>query len=113
MATDYDKTEHAEPAQEMAQVAYGVYADYDGEAPDTATLLFCSTEALAEQVCGLLNKDARKWGGLAFVDGYEWKKRFAHSRVLVPLSQRVPRSLAEVMADVDDPDDDEEFPKEG
>jgi len=105
---DYDTTEHAKTAYEQAQVAYGIYADYDGNAPDTASLLFCSTEELAKAVCTILNETPRRWGNLAFVDGSEWSKSFSYSKVFVPLDQKVPRSVAEVMADVEDEGNDED-----
>lgn len=105
---DYDTTEHAEPTQELAQVAYGIYADYDANAPDTASLLFCSTEELAKAVCAILNETPQRWGNLAYVDGFEWSKSFSYNRVFVPLDQNVPRSVAEVMADVEDEGDDED-----
>lgn len=67
----------AEPV--LAIPCWGIFADYDAEAPDTKTLFLVATEELAKEVCAFLNEDPRKWNNLAFVDGWEWKKSFSYS----------------------------------
>ena len=63
--------------QVTAFVGYAIYADYDANAPDTQDLILCDTEELAIRVCDHLNEEPRKWGNLAFVDGWEHTKSFA------------------------------------
>ena len=62
--------------------AFGVFADYDGNAPDTDTLVTVTSEELAKQVCEKLNEDPRSCV-VAFVDGWEHAKRFRYRPVLV------------------------------
>lgn len=71
-------TEHkiAEPV--LAVPCWGIFADYDGNAPDTKVLFLVATEELAKEVCALLNENPRAYGNLAFVDGWEFCKRFGY-----------------------------------
>ena len=87
--------------QVTAYQGYAVFADYDGNAPDTADQLLCDTEELAKQVCDHLNTDPQKWGNLAFVEGYEWSKRFAQ-RVAYSEQNNFPKTFEEVMSRVED-----------
>jgi hypothetical protein len=105
---DYDKTQHAAPVQELAQVVYAIFCDYDGNAPDTCSLILCSTKELADAVLLILNKDPRRWTNLSAVEGYEWSKRFDQSRSYVALDRKVCRSVAEVFESIED----DEFPEE-
>ncbi len=75
----------AEPV--LAIPCWGVYADYDANAPDTATLFLVATEELAQEVCALLNENPRAHGNLAFVDGCEYCKRFEYSSELCPVDR--------------------------
>lgn len=61
---------------------FGVYADYDANAPDTATHILVATEELAKEVCAFLNKDARAWNQ-AFVDGCESCKSWQYRPEMV------------------------------
>lgn len=65
----------AEPV--LAIPCWGIFADYDANAPDTRILFLVSTEELAKEVCAFLNENPRKWGNLACVDGWEHCKRFS------------------------------------
>lgn len=105
---DYDKTEHPAPSQEMAQVVYAIYCDYDGNAPDTESLIVCSTEKLANDVLAILNENPRRWTNLSAVEGYEWSKRFRANKAYVALDAPVCRSVAEVFESIED----DEFPEE-
>lgn len=62
--------------QVTAFQGFAVFASFDGSAPDSEDLIKCETEVVAQQVCDFLNKEPRKWGTLAFIDGYEHSKSF-------------------------------------
>lgn len=62
--------------QVTAFQGFAVFASFDGNAPDSEDLIKCETEVVAQQVCDFLNKEPRKWGQLAFVDGHEHSKFF-------------------------------------
>lgn len=64
----------ADPVQ--AYPCFGVYADYDANAPDTKTFFLVATKELAEEVCEVLNDEPRKWSTLAYVEGWEHTKSF-------------------------------------
>lgn len=61
---------------------YAVYADYDGNASDTEDKILCATKKLAQKVVDHLNVNPRKWGGLAYVDGWEFAKSFKYREAL-------------------------------
>lgn len=54
--------------QVTAYEAFGVFADYDGNAPDTAILAVLSTRKKAEELCDLLN-DGVPTEGLSLDEG--------------------------------------------
>jgi hypothetical protein len=93
--------------QVTAYQGYEIYADYDANAPDTKGLLLCDTEELAIAVCEKLNETPRKWGNMAFVEGYEWSKSFQH-RPVIRLNDDFPKTIEEVMANVEVGDDEDE-----
>lgn len=114
MSDKRDATEHPEPERVTAYRAWGIYADYDANAPDTRDLILVSTEALARDVCDALNEDPRRWGNLAFVDGWEFCKSFQHRLALVEDPSCVRRSVAEVFEkDVEDSGDCEDGEEDG
>ena len=55
--------------------AFGIFADYDANAPATETIVTVTSEELAKEVCGKLNEDPRSYV-VVFVDGWEHAKRF-------------------------------------
>lgn len=67
--------------QVVAFEAFGIFGDYDGNAPDTATICLVSSEELAKLVCASLNEDPRKHN-IVFVDGWESSKMFSYRREL-------------------------------
>lgn len=71
--------EHKVAEAVLAIPCWGIYADYDANAPDTATCFLVATEELAKEVCALLNESPRSYGNLAFVDGWEHCKSFSYS----------------------------------
>jgi hypothetical protein len=93
--------------QVTAYQGYEIYADYDANAPDTKALLRCDTEELAQEVCDKLNETPRKWGNMAFVEGYEWSKSFSY-RVSYSEQDDFPKTVEEVMADVEVGDGEDE-----
>lgn len=60
---------------------WGIYADYDANAPDTQSFYRVATEELAKEVCDFLNEDPRRWN-MAFVDGFESCKSWAYRGTL-------------------------------
>jgi len=74
-----------------------IYADYDGNAPDTADLLLVADEKLAKQVIEELNKAPGEYGNLAYNQGHEWCKRFDHHEVLVEPGTSICETFDEAM----------------
>ena len=99
-----------QPVQAFRGVA--IFADYDGEAPDTEDLILCASVEVADEVCAILNKNPRYWNNLAFVDGSEWCKSFKTRFVTRETVSAFYKSAAEVFekddllndVDWDDPD---------
>jgi hypothetical protein len=81
--------------------AFGIFADYDANAPDTDTLVTVASEELAKQVCEKLNEDPRSHV-VAFVDGWEHAKRFRHRPVLVANPNSACGSLEQALAELGD-----------
>lgn len=90
-------------------IGYGVYADFDGEAPDTDNLIVLSSLVLAEQVAKLLND---KRSTAYYVEGSEWAKRWTVCETLAYVSDIVTsydKAVAMLSDDFgDDEDDDDE-----
>lgn len=87
----------------QATPCFGIYADYDGNAPDTATLALCATRELADDVVVKLNRNPRACGA-AFVDGWEHAKRYAVRDELVPYAERhsrIWRTIGEALEALD------------
>ena len=64
-----------------AFLAWAVYADYDGNAPDTENVVLLASYELAKQV---LAEIASKHNNLCYVDGSEWAKRWRVRMALAP-----------------------------
>ena len=100
------------PKQVTAFQGYGVYADYDAYAPDTEDLVLVANEDQAKQVCAHLNKNPRRWGCLAFVDGLEHRKVFKYREALrlnaAVFATPVEELLKGLEEDRDPPVDDED-----
>ena len=79
--------------------AFGIFADYDANAPDTATLVTVTSEELAKQVCEKLNEDPRSYV-IAFVDGCEHWKRFSHRPELITNPDSACDSFASAVAEM-------------
>jgi hypothetical protein len=79
--------------------AFGIFADYDGNAPDTDTIVTVTSEELAKQVCEKLNEDPRSYV-IAFVDGWEHAKRFRHRPVLIANPDSACDSFASAVAEM-------------
>lgn len=59
-----------------------VYADYDGNAPDTSGVILVADSELATEIAAELNKRPRAYTQ-AVVDGWEHAKRWDHREVFV------------------------------
>jgi len=79
--------------------AFGIFADYDANAPDTYTISLVTSEELAKQVCEKLNEDPRRHM-IVFVDGWEHAKRFCHRPELIANPDSACDSFEQAMADV-------------
>jgi hypothetical protein len=67
--------------QITAYEAYGIFGNYDGNAPDTSTICLVATEQIAKEVCAVLNENPEDHV-IVFVDGWEHSKSFAYRREL-------------------------------
>jgi len=96
----------------LAYPCFGIYADYDANAPDTETYFVVATKELAEEVCAKLNENPRKWGNLGFVDGWEHAKSFSSRPELredaTTIATNLETAWVNVEEDEDDGDDDED-----
>lgn len=63
----------------LAIPCFSIFADYDGNAPDTESFFLVATEELAREVVEILNEDPQSWVALGCVDGYEWSKSFKYT----------------------------------
>lgn len=79
--------------------AFGIFADYDANAPDTDTIVTVTNEELAKQVCEKLNEDPRRYT-IVFVDGWEHAKRFRHRPVLIAKTDSACDSFEQAMAEM-------------
>lgn len=100
------ETQPVELKKADAYEAYGIYADYDGNAPDTETLVLVESEELAKEVCDELNKDPRKYT-VVYVEGWEFSKSFQWRIALTTDPHEVKTTAEEAIA-VLDPDQWEE-----
>jgi hypothetical protein len=64
------------PESVTAYRAYAIFADYDGNAPDSGDVVLVETEELVKQVCQTLNEDPREYA-ICYCEGWEWSKRWA------------------------------------
>jgi len=64
-------------------VAIAVFADYDGNAPDSENVVLLATEELAEQVRKEIEE---KHDNLCFIDGWEWSKQWRTRIAYAPAS---------------------------
>lgn len=72
----------------VAYRAFGIFADYDGVAPDTCSFVLVPTEVIAKEVCDRLNESPREYT-IAFVEGCESAKSFAYREELTESANRV------------------------
>ncbi len=88
-------------------VAYAVYADYDGNAPDSTNVILLATQELAEQV---LQEITTKHNSLCFVDGWEWSKSWRVRPAYAP-AREIATTFAdakEMLGDEDEQDEEED-----
>lgn len=85
--------------QVTAYEAFGIFGDYDGNAPDTSTICYVASEELAKEVCAKLNEDPRKHT-IVFVDGWEWSKRFCYRTELIRDPNEAHTTLADAIAEI-------------
>jgi hypothetical protein len=99
---------HAIAAQVLAFPCFAIFCSYDANAPDTKDIIVVSTEDLAKEVCDLLNEDPRAHSQLAYVEGYEHCKRFEYRSTLRTDSREIRISLAHVVAQLLENEEDED-----
>ena len=66
----------------VAYEAFGIYADYDGNAPDTTDLIIVADEEVAKGLVADFNRNPRAIH-IAYVDGCETSKSYAYRRIAV------------------------------
>jgi hypothetical protein len=90
--------------QVTAYEAFGIFGDYDGNAPDTESVCLVATEDLAKEVCAKLNEDPREYA-IVCVDGWEHSKRFRYRTELTETTEDVRTTLEEAMREITDNED--------
>lgn len=70
------------PKQVTAFQGYAIFAKFDALAPDTKDLILVANKELAKKICDELNKDPRAHGKLAYVEGYEYAKKFSYREAI-------------------------------
>ena len=75
-------------------VAFGVFADYDGNVPDSGNLVLCSSAELAEEVAKVMGD---RFDNTCVTEGWEWAKKWAVAET-VARRKDVICSLDELMA---------------
>lgn len=79
-----------------AYPCYGIFADYDANAPCTEVHFLVATEELAQEVRTLLNEDPRAYNNLAFVDGWEFCKTFRYRESLTTNREEIFTNLEDL-----------------
>ena len=99
--------------------AFGIFGDYDGNAPDTHTICHVASEEVAEQLCAMLNEDPQAYV-VVYVEGYEYAKSFRCRPELVERKDGVHNTLqdaldefSEYLSEDEDEDEDDEDEDEG
>ena len=106
-------TEHELPEGRQTTVydVWAVYKDYDANAPDTETLVWCATEELAREACELLKAAEHSNDGTVLLegekhevacpvcDGWEWCSSYRSHKDIVPEERKgqIARSLLDVV----------------
>lgn len=90
-------------------VAFAIFADYDGNAPDSTNVVLLATQELAEQV---LQEITEKHNSLCYVDGYEWSKRWRVRPAYAP-ARDIATTFAEAKGQLGDEDEQDEDEEEG
>jgi len=82
-----------------AYKAFGIFGDYDGNAPDTSTVCLVATEDLAKEVCAKLNMAPESYN-IICTDGFEWSKRFAYREELTENPNVVCKTFDDAMSEI-------------
>ncbi len=88
-------------------VAYAVYANYDGEAPDSSDVLLVSSKELADAMVPII---AERFDSRCYCEGWEHAKEWQYHEVVAKRDQ-VACTLEEAidaMGDEDEPGDEED-----
>ena len=91
------KKEHhyklADPVK--AYPCFGIFADYNSEAPDSGSLIFVANKALAERVCKILNDTPDD--NIDSNSGHEWCKRYSYEKELVRRKSSICTTIREAI----------------
>lgn len=90
------ETKHELGEQVTCHRCYGVYADYDANAPDSEVFVLVATKELGDEVCKILNE---KDYGLAFCDGWEWCKSYQTTDEVAE-AKKIATTLTEALAQI-------------
>lgn len=72
--------------REMCEEVFAVYADYDGNAPDTADLALFTTQDLAQVAAKIGNDGVEEVPLHTYVEGCEQYKDYTVRRVWLPVN---------------------------
>jgi hypothetical protein len=87
----------------IAYRAYGIIADWDGNAPE-AHVIYVATNELGEEIVGILNQHPRRVGYVA-VEGYEYCKRFRCEPAVIEREDQAHVTLKDAMGEIFDRED--------
>jgi hypothetical protein len=75
------ETKHQLGEQVTCHRCYGVYADYDANAPDSEVFVLVATKELGNEVCKILNEEDY---GLSFCEGFLLRRRWFCGLATIP-----------------------------
>lgn len=96
-----------------AYEVFGVFGNYDGDAPSTSNLCLVATEQIAKDVCAILNDNPTQFD--LFYEGWDkckrkgglWKLRFEYRRELTTNPSQACATLDETLDEINGHDGEE------
>lgn len=79
-----------------AYECYGIYADYNGDAPDTSSVCLVATKEVADALCNKLNENPRRYT-ICIVEGFEYAKSWCYREELTTNPSSVFKSVEEAL----------------
>lgn len=100
MALDPTQRFEPEPAPDAVK-AFGVYANYDGNAPDSSFILFVASEEITRAILPIVRE---RHNGICFIDGWEGHKSWTYGPTRADRDQ-VCCTLAEAIESLGEPEE--------